>query len=85
MRGTNRKIFDWLFNGKIMFDRNDYLHSLIEELNHFPFHERKLRIGLRIWNINSNIPPWQLFFEQKHYMDSFNHVTHPLHHLGRQF
>ncbi len=83
MRGTNRKIFDWLFNGKIMFDRNDYLHSLIEELNDFPFHERKLRIGLEFAKLIRRYHDGRQFFEQKHYMDAFNHVTHSLHHLGR--
>lgn len=83
VKGTNRKIFDWLFQGKIMFDRNDYLHSLIQELNDFPFHERKLRIGLEFAKLIRRYHDGRQFFEQKHYMDAFNHVTHSLHHLGR--
>lgn len=83
MKGTNRKIFDWLFQGKILFDRNDYLHSLIQELNDFPFHERKIRIGLEFAKLIRRYHDGRQLFEQKHFMDAFNHVTHSLHHLGR--
>ena len=43
--GTNKKIIDWIYNGKILFDRNDYLASLKRELTEFPFYGRKIKKG----------------------------------------
>lgn len=44
--GTNRRIIDWIVNGRVLFDRNEYVVELIDRLNTFPFAERKLKIGL---------------------------------------
>lgn len=44
--GTNRRIIDWIVNGRVMFDRNEYIAELIDRLSTFPFAERKLKIGL---------------------------------------
>ena len=81
--GSNRKVFDWLFNGKILFDRNDYMCNLIKELKDFPFRERKLRIGLEFAKLIRRYVEGKKLFEKKQYMDAYNHIIHALHHLGR--
>lgn len=83
MAGSNRKIYDWLLNGKILFDRNDSLQQLIQDLNDFPFHERKLRIGLEFSKLIRRYADGKKLYEQKHYFDAYNHVIHSLHHLAR--
>ncbi|MBO1912819.1 hypothetical protein J4G37_49450, partial [Microvirga sp. 3-52] len=35
--GTQRKVVDWLFYGKIYFDRNEYVERLKRELLEYPF------------------------------------------------
>lgn len=35
-----------IVNGRVLFDRNEYVVELIDRLNTFPFAERKLKIGL---------------------------------------
>lgn len=83
MAGSNRKIYDWLLNGKILFDRNDSLQQLIQDLNDFPFHERKLRIGLEFSKLIRRYADGKKLYEQKHYFDAYNHVIHSIHHLAR--
>lgn len=83
MAGSNRKIYDWLLNGKILFDRNDSLQKLIQDLNDFPFHERKLRIGLEFSKLIRRYTDGKKLYEQKHYFDAYNDVIHSLHHLAR--
>jgi len=81
--GSNRKIFDWLYNGKILFERNDYLSHLKTELQEFPFQGRKLKIGLEFAKLIRRYMDGRSFFDHHQYLDAYNHVIHSLHHLGR--
>jgi len=83
MAGSNRRIYDWLLNGKILFDRNDFVHQLIQDLKDFPFHERKLKIGLEFAKLIRRYTDGKKLYEQKHLFDAYNHVIHSLHHLAR--
>ncbi|MGD6800972.1 hypothetical protein FZC79_09645 [Rossellomorea vietnamensis] len=81
--GTNRKIVEWLFNGKIIFDRNEYISNLKMELRDFPFYGRKIKIGLEFSKLIRRYLDGKAFFENKHHLDAYNHVVHSLHHLAR--
>ncbi|MFY4776514.1 nucleotidyltransferase-like protein [Metabacillus sp. RGM 3146] len=81
--GTNRRIVDWLMNGKILFDRNEYLVNLIDKLHMFPFSERKLKIGLEYGKLIRRYLEGKGFFEARQYLDAYNHIVHALHHLAR--
>jgi hypothetical protein len=81
--GSNRKIFDWLLNGKIVFDRNEYLDNLKTELREFPFYGRKLKMGLEFAKLIRRYTDGKTFFENNQSLDAFNHVVHSLHHLAR--
>ncbi|WP_404996886.1 nucleotidyltransferase-like protein [Caldifermentibacillus hisashii] len=83
MAGSNRRIYDWLLNGKILFDRNDFVHQLIQDLKDFPFHERKLKIGLEFAKLIRRYTDGKKLYEQKHLFDAYNYVIHSLHHLAR--
>ena len=41
--GSKPKVVDWLFNGKVYFDRNEFVENLKVE---FPFYGRKIKMGL---------------------------------------
>ncbi|MCU9614657.1 nucleotidyltransferase-like protein [Caldibacillus lycopersici] len=82
-KGTNRKVFDWFYYGKILFDRNDYLYRLIQEIKDFPFHERKLRIGLEFAKLIRTYMEGKTLYEKKQYLDAYSHIIHSLHYLGR--
>lgn len=81
--GTNRRIIDWVLNGKVLFDRNEYLVKLIDRLNTFPFQERKLKISIEFAKLIRRYMEGKAFFEGKHYLDAYNHIIHSLHHLAR--
>ncbi|HWO74711.1 MAG TPA: nucleotidyltransferase-like protein [Bacillus sp. (in: firmicutes)] len=83
MYGTNRKIFEWLYNGKILFDRNEFMNQLKEEIRDFPFYGRKIKMGLEFAKLIRRYMDGKSFFENHHYLDAYNHVVHSLHHLGR--
>lgn len=81
--GSNRKIIDWLMNGKIVFDRNEYIESLKKELKEFPFHGRKLKMGIEFARLIRRYRDGKSFFESNQFLDAYNHIVHSLHHLAR--
>jgi len=81
--GTNKKVFDWILFGKILFDRNDYLQQLIQEIKDFPFQERKFRIGIEFAKLIQRYLEGKKLYEQQQYLDAYSHIVHSLHHLGR--
>ncbi|MBS4198458.1 hypothetical protein KHA93_02120 [Bacillus sp. FJAT-49732] len=81
--GSNRKIVEWIYEGKILFDRNDYMEDLRNELKDFPFYGRKIKIGLEFAKLIKRYMDGKAFFETGQYLDAFNHIVHSLHHLGR--
>lgn len=54
--GSNKRLVDWIFYGKIMFDRNEFLFKLRSELQEFPFFGRKLKNRNSIFKANSSLP-----------------------------
>ncbi|SFC84607.1 Nucleotidyltransferase-like [Bacillus sp. OV322] len=81
--GTNRKVVDWIQNGKILFDRNEYLSSLKKEISEFPFYGRKIKMGMEFAKLIRRYMDGKVFFENGQYLDAYNHVVHSLHHLAR--
>ncbi|WP_203334750.1 nucleotidyltransferase-like protein [Planococcus beigongshangi] len=81
--GTNRKIVDWLFNGRIIFDRNEFMEKLIIELKEYPFAGRKIKMGLEYAKLIRRYLEGKMLFEEKNYLDAYRHVIESLHHLAR--
>ena len=81
--GTNRRIIDWILNGKVLFDRNEYIFNLIDDLSTFPFSNRKLKIGLEYGKLIRRYIEGKAFFESNQFLDAYNSIVHALHHLAR--
>jgi len=83
MLGSNRKIFEWLNESKVLFDRNEYVSRLKTELREFPFYGRKLKMGIEFAKLIRRYVDGRALFENRQYLDAYNHVVHSLHHLAR--
>lgn len=83
MLGSNKKLTAWLHNGKIVFDRNDSIASLKQEIMDFPFYGRKLKKGLEFAKLIRRYEDGKSFFDNGHVLDAYNHIVHSLHHLAR--
>ncbi|RUL51563.1 nucleotidyltransferase-like protein [Lysinibacillus antri] len=81
--GSNRRVVDWIFHGKVMFDRNEYLHNLRLKLQEFPFFGRKIKSGIQFSKLIRRYFEGKEFFNHGNFLDSYNHVVESLHHLGR--
>ncbi|CAM4044948.1 nucleotidyltransferase-like protein [Mesobacillus thioparans] len=83
LTGSNKKIFDWLYNGKILFDRNENIANLKHELREFPFFGRKIKMGIEFAKLIRRYSDGKMLFDNFNYLDAYNHVVHSLHHLAR--
>jgi len=81
--GTNRKIVDWLFHGKIIYDRNEFMEKLKRELKDYPFYGRKIKMGMEFAKLIRRYLEGKVFFEEKNYLDAYHHIVESLHHLAR--
>lgn len=81
--GNNKKIFEWIYNGKIVFDRNEQIANLKHEMREFPFFGRKIKMGIEFAKLIRRYMDGKAFFDNYHYLDAYNHVVHSLHHLAR--
>ncbi|WP_449539106.1 nucleotidyltransferase-like protein [Ferdinandcohnia sp. Marseille-Q9671] len=80
---SNRKIVDWIINGKVLFDRNEYIIELKKQLHEFPADERQIKMGIEFTKLIRRYQDGKAFFNANHYLDAYNYVIHALHHLGR--
>lgn len=81
--GSNKRLIDWIFHGKVIFDRNEFLFHLKSELQEFPFDGRKLKTGIQYCKLIRRFLEGKEQFELKNYLDAYNHVMDCLHHLAR--
>jgi hypothetical protein len=81
--GNNKKVVDWIQNGKILFDRNEYVANLKTELREFPFYGRKIKMGIEFAKLIRRYMDGKAFFENGHFLDAYNNIVHSLHHLAR--
>ncbi|MDM5335140.1 nucleotidyltransferase-like protein [Ureibacillus composti] len=80
---ANRRIVDWIIYGKIIFDRNEYLHNLRDKLQEFSFFGRKIKIGIQFAKLIRHYIEGKEFFQRKNYLDAYFHVVESLQHLAR--
>ncbi|AQQ52512.1 nucleotidyltransferase-like protein [Planococcus lenghuensis] len=81
--GTNRKVADWLVYGRIMYDRNEFVVLLRTELRDVPLYGRKIKMGIEFARLIRRYMEGKAFFEEKNYLDAYQHAVDSLHHLAR--
>jgi hypothetical protein len=81
--GTNKKLIDWILFGKIVFDRNEYISNLKQNLKDFPFYGRNIKMGIEFANLIRQYLEGKVCFEETNFLDAYNHVVESLHHLAR--
>lgn len=81
--GSHKQLVDWIFHGKVIFDRNEFLFHLRAELIDFPYSSRKIKTGIQYSKLIRRYLEGKEQFEQGKYLDAYNKVVDCLHHLAR--
>ncbi|MFY3790993.1 nucleotidyltransferase-like protein [Ureibacillus sp. MALMAid1270] len=81
--GTKKQVVDWIFNGKIMFDRNEYLVNLRTKLHEEPYYGRKIKTGIQFSKLIRRVMEGKDLFNRGNFLDAYSNVIESLHHLAR--
>lgn len=81
--GADRKVLEWLYIGRVIFQQNHFIDELKKELNVYPMYDRKVRIGIEFAKLINKYIEGKSFFEKENYLDAYSHMIDSLHHLAR--
>ncbi|UFU00162.1 nucleotidyltransferase-like protein [Radiobacillus kanasensis] len=80
---TYRKAVEWIMNGVTVFDRNEYVANLKEELSQFPQEQRDLKMALEFAKLTRSYSEAKDLFQTEQYLDAYSRVLRSLHYLAR--
>ncbi|MFC4556846.1 nucleotidyltransferase-like protein [Virgibacillus kekensis] len=78
-----RKAIEWIVNGKVLFDRNEYISQLKEQLREFPVEKRDLRKAMEFGKLVKSYSEVKDLYALKQYKDSYSRMVNCLHYLAR--
>ncbi|MFC0521970.1 nucleotidyltransferase-like protein [Pontibacillus salicampi] len=78
-----RRAIEWLIEGKIVFDRNEYVSHLKENLRNFPQEKRDLKKAIEFAKLIRSYGECKDLYENEQYMDAFSRMVNCLHYLAR--
>ncbi|KGX88105.1 nucleotidyltransferase-like protein [Pontibacillus litoralis] len=78
-----RRAVEWVINGKVVFDRNEYVAKLKDDLRTFPKEKRELKKAIEFAKLIRSYRESKYFFDSQQYMDAFNTMIYCLHYLAR--
>ncbi|MFD1850492.1 nucleotidyltransferase-like protein [Oceanobacillus bengalensis] len=78
-----RRAVEWLINGKVVYDRNEYISELKEKLRDFPRDKRKIRKAIEFGKLVKSYNEAKELYELKEYKDANSKVLYSLHYLAR--
>nr|WP_272506028.1 nucleotidyltransferase-like protein [Natronobacillus azotifigens] len=81
--GFYRRILEWVTNGQVLFDRNEYVSNLRLNVEDFPEKKRELRMAIEFAKLTRSYREAKQLFAGGHTLDTYNKVLSSLHSLGR--
>jgi hypothetical protein len=81
--GSNRRAVEWIMYGKILFDRNEYISSLKDRLEVFPYELRKEKLCMEFGRLIRRYQEGKDLLRSGDNLDAFNQILHALHHWAR--
>lgn len=81
--GTNKKLINWLVDGRVLFDRNEYVYKLRQEMRNNPRYGRNIKMGIEFAKLLRRYQESKVSFDQLDYLDSNVQMLETLNHLAR--
>ncbi|MEC5424124.1 nucleotidyltransferase-like protein [Virgibacillus sp. C22-A2] len=78
-----RRAVEWIINGKVIFDRNEYINTLKNELRDFPYEKRNLRKAIEFGKLVKSYSEAKDLYEANEYKDANSKILYSLHYLAR--
>lgn len=78
-----RRAVEWVINGSIIFERNEYVSKLKEHLREFPQQTRNLKKAIEFAKLIRSYSESKDLYESEQYLDSYSRMVNSLHYLAR--
>ncbi|MCA0971795.1 hypothetical protein LCM20_14405 [Halobacillus litoralis] len=78
-----RRAVEWVINGTVIFERNDYITDLKDRLRSFPQDKRDLKKGIEFAKLIRSYSEAKDLYDTGQYLDSFSQMVRSLHYLAR--
>lgn len=78
-----RKAVEWIIDGKVIFDRNEYLSQLKDQLRNFPHEKRDLRKAMEFGKLVKSYSEVKDLYASEQYKDAYSRMVNSLHYLAR--
>lgn len=78
-----RKAVEWIIYGKTIFDQNEFIIGLKDELRDFPHVKRDLRKIIEFGKLVKSFSEVKNFYESDQYKDASSNIVKSLHYLAR--
>ncbi|SFB17059.1 Nucleotidyltransferase-like [Lentibacillus halodurans] len=78
-----RKAVEWIMAGSIIFERDEYISGLKEQLRNFPHKKRDLRKAMEFGKLLKSYTEVKDLYMSEQYKDAFSRMVHSLHYLAR--
>ncbi|WP_066185782.1 MULTISPECIES: nucleotidyltransferase-like protein [Gracilibacillus] len=80
---TYKRVIEWVLEGRIIYDRNEYVADLKENLQTFPDDHRSLRLTMEFSKLTRGYNESRHLYETGNYLDAYSRLLRSLHYLGR--
>lgn len=77
------RVIEWILYGKKVYDRNEFLKGLKDELQLFPKEKRALRKIIDFGKLLKNFSEGRALYESNEILDSHSKILNALHYLAR--
>ena len=81
--GSYRRAIEWVINGKTLFDRNEYVETLKQQISNFPIDKRNLKLAIEFSKLTRSYSESKDLYKSGHFLDAYSRVLRSLHYLGR--
>lgn len=78
-----RLVMEWIMNGRILYDHNQYLSNLQDTLRVFPKDKRMLKLIIEFSKLTRNYSEGKNLYNSEDYLDAYSRMLRSLHYLGR--
>jgi hypothetical protein len=80
---TFRRAVEWIIYGQTIFDRNEYVANLKEQLRYFPHQKRELKMTMEFTKLIRSYSESKDLFDSDQHLDAYSRMLHSLHYLAR--
>ncbi|AVQ98307.1 hypothetical protein OBCHQ24_04435 [Oceanobacillus iheyensis] len=78
-----RRAVEWVIYGRVIFDRNEYVYNLKNQLRDFPNEKRDLRKAIEFGKLVKSYSEAKDLYETEEYKDANSKILYSLHYLAR--